>query len=37
VGKLHSSKEIEYVLTQLNFKLVSQKGSHGKFKNEAGE
>ncbi len=36
MGKLHSSKEIEYVLTKLNFKLVSQKGSHGKFKNEAG-
>ncbi len=32
--RLYSSKEIEYVLSQLNFKLVSQKGSHGKFKSE---
>ncbi|OIN95790.1 hypothetical protein AUJ66_08250 [Candidatus Desantisbacteria bacterium CG1_02_38_46] len=34
--KLFSSKEIEHVLKRLNFKFVSQKGSHGKFKNEEG-
>lgn len=35
--KLYSSKEIEKVLKDLGFKLISQKGSHGKFKNETGK
>ncbi|MHB8339537.1 MAG: type II toxin-antitoxin system HicA family toxin [Ignavibacteriaceae bacterium] len=35
--KLHSSREIEKVLNILGFKIVSQKGSHGKFKNSAGK
>lgn len=34
--KLYSSKEIEKVLLKLNFQLVSQKGSHGKYKNKSG-
>lgn len=34
--KLYSSKEIEKVLLKLNFQLVSQKGSHGKYKNNSG-
>lgn len=34
--KLYSSKEIEFVLNKLAFRLVSQKGSHAKFKNEKG-
>jgi predicted RNA binding protein YcfA (HicA-like mRNA interferase family) len=33
---LYSSKKIERVLIQLGFKLISQKGSHDKFKNETG-
>ena len=36
MSKLYSSDEIETVLRKLNFRLVSQKGSHGKFKNETG-
>jgi len=34
--KLYSSKEIELVLNKLGFILRSQKGSHGKFKNQSG-
>ena len=34
--KLYSSRVIETVLLRLNFKIVSQKGSHGKFKNPEG-
>ena len=34
--KLYSSKEIELVLNQIGFYLVSQKGSHGKYKNDSG-
>lgn len=34
--KLHSSREIVSVLLRSGFELVSQKGSHGKFKNENG-
>lgn len=34
--KLYSSKEIETVLINLNFSFITQKGSHGKFKNEKG-
>ncbi|BAL81602.1 type II toxin-antitoxin system HicA family toxin [Caldisericum exile] len=37
MSKLYSSDEIIVVLKKLNFKLVSQKGSHGKFKNEIGK
>jgi predicted RNA binding protein YcfA (HicA-like mRNA interferase family) len=35
--KLYSSKEIEHVLNKFGFILVSQKGSHGKFKNNFGK
>jgi len=34
--KLYSSKEIIKVLESLDFQFVSQKGSHGKFKNFRG-
>ena len=34
--KLYSSREIETVLKKFDFTLVSQKGSHGKFKNPSG-
>ncbi len=34
--ELFSSKEIEKVLTTLGFQIISQKGSHGKFKNSKG-
>ena len=34
--KLYSSKQIASVLAELGFILVSQKGSHGKFKNKPG-
>lgn len=34
--KLYSSKEIEKVLLKLNFQLISQKGSYGKYKNKSG-
>jgi len=37
MSKLYSSKDIEYVLKKLNFVLVSQKGSHGKYKNPSGK
>lgn len=36
MSKLYSSREVEYVLNKLHFRFVSQKGSHGKFKNEKG-
>jgi predicted RNA binding protein YcfA (HicA-like mRNA interferase family) len=36
MSKLYSSEEIEVVLRKLGFELVSQKGSHGKFKNRVG-
>jgi predicted RNA binding protein YcfA (HicA-like mRNA interferase family) len=34
--KLYSSDEIEKVLKKFGFNIVSQKGSHGKFKNSSG-
>lgn len=34
--KLHSSRYIVSILERLGFVLVSQKGSHGKFKMSAG-
>ena len=34
--KLYSSDEIFKVLRKNNFNLISQKGSHGKFKNPSG-
>jgi predicted RNA binding protein YcfA (HicA-like mRNA interferase family) len=34
--KLYSSKEIEFVLNKIGFHFVSQKGSHGKFKDDKG-
>lgn len=34
--KEYSSKEIESVLRKLDFNFVSQKGSHGKFKDRKG-
>jgi predicted RNA binding protein YcfA (HicA-like mRNA interferase family) len=37
VPKLHSSAEVEMVLRKLDFFLVSQKGSHGKFKHPSGK
>jgi predicted RNA binding protein YcfA (HicA-like mRNA interferase family) len=36
MSKLFSSKEISYVLSKLGFSRISQKGSHGKFKNADG-
>ena len=33
--KLYSSWEIEFGLQKLSFSFISQKGSHGKFKNSA--
>ena len=35
--KLYSSNQISNVLKKFNFTLVSQKGSHGKFKNSSGK
>lgn len=35
--KEYSSKEIETVLKKIGFIFVSQKGSHGKFKNTSGK
>ncbi|MBN8568357.1 MAG: type II toxin-antitoxin system HicA family toxin [Ignavibacteria bacterium] len=35
--KEYSSKEIETVLKGIGFIFVSQKGSHGKFKNSSGK
>ena len=34
--KLYSSMDIEKVLLSIGFSLISQKGSHGKFKNQKG-
>jgi predicted RNA binding protein YcfA (HicA-like mRNA interferase family) len=34
--KLYSSKEIVKVLESIDFRFISQKGSHGKFKNTEG-
>lgn len=34
--KLYSSKEIVKVLESIDFSFISQKGSHGKFKNTEG-
>ncbi len=34
--KLFNSKEIEKVLNKLNFIFQSQKGSHGRYKNNNG-
>jgi predicted RNA binding protein YcfA (HicA-like mRNA interferase family) len=34
--KLYSSDEIQKVLISLGFNYVSQKGSHGKFRNKSG-
>ena len=36
MSKLYSSKEIRSVLERLEFSLVSQKGSHRKFKDLKG-
>ncbi len=35
--KLYSSKEIESVLKKYSFHFVSQKGSHGKYKDGKGK
>lgn len=35
--KLYSSKEIIKVLEGLSFRFVSQRGSHGKYKNQRGK
>ena len=35
--KLYSSNQISNVLKKFNFQLISQKGSHGKFKNSSGK
>ena len=37
MSKLYSSKEIENVLNIIGFYFLSQKGSHGKFKNIEGD
>lgn len=34
--KLYSSKEIIKVLENFGFRFISQKGSHGKYKNRNG-
>lgn len=34
--KLHSSREIVSVLERRGFELVSQRGSHGKFRRKIG-
>jgi len=36
MSKLYFSKDVEHVLKKLNFFLISQKGSHGKYKNPSG-
>lgn len=36
MSKLYSSRKIQSVLERLGFILVSQKGSHAKFKDENG-
>ncbi|MBS1495196.1 MAG: type II toxin-antitoxin system HicA family toxin [Bacteroidetes bacterium] len=35
--KEYSSKEIETVLKKIGFVFISQKGSHGKFKDDKGK
>ncbi len=37
MSKLYSSKQIVYVIGTLGFIFVSQRGSHGKFKNKDGD
>ncbi|MFP4465422.1 MAG: type II toxin-antitoxin system HicA family toxin [Candidatus Goldiibacteriota bacterium] len=34
--KLYSSKKIQSALNQMGFNFISQKGSHGKLKNQDG-
>ena len=34
--KLYSSKEIQSALNQMGFNFISQKGFHGKLKNQDG-
>jgi predicted RNA binding protein YcfA (HicA-like mRNA interferase family) len=34
--KLYSSEEIRKVLQKIGFQIISQKGSHGKFRNTIG-
>ena len=34
MSKLYSSKEISAVLSALGFSFISQKGSHGKYRND---
>ena len=36
MSKLYSSNEIAFVLNLLEYNFISQKGSHGKFKNLKG-
>ena len=36
MSKLYSSRQIQAALSRLNFALISQKGSHAKFKDENG-
>ena len=36
MSKLYSSKEISFVLNKIGFFQISQRGSHGKFKNSIG-
>ncbi len=36
MSKLYSSKQIIQIIGLLGFKFVSQKGYHGKFKNDEG-
>ncbi len=37
MSKLYSSDEIVLVLRKMCFDIVSQRGSHGKFKNKFGK
>lgn len=34
--KLYSSKQIEKVLLSIGYNFITQKGSHGKFKDKEG-
>jgi predicted RNA binding protein YcfA (HicA-like mRNA interferase family) len=36
MSKLYSSRQIQKVLDRLGFSFISQKGSHGKFKDTNG-
>ena len=36
MARLYSSNEIEKALLKINFRFVSQKGSHAKYKNTSG-